>query len=119
MATVKIMLVDGLNIGNVANLEAEIREAGVGDMLDANDESEKVISTPDGYQLIASPLLVGINTLRRQIVRIGDIKGPLTLGEIRKLTPVDLDILQSSADELEKASLKRVSARGRGEGGAA
>ncbi len=117
MRTANVTLIDGLKIGETVHREAEIREAGVADLLDATSESEKLVRTPEGYHLIASSLMVGVNTLRRQIVKIGEYKGPLTLNEIKALSPVDLDLLQSKADELEKASMARIENRGRSEGG--
>ncbi|KJS28555.1 MAG: hypothetical protein VR64_23975 [Desulfatitalea sp. BRH_c12] len=112
MATVKVVLKTGLTIGEAVHLEAEIREASAGDLIEATDESEKVIKTPDGYQLIASPTLVGLNVLRRQIVRVGDYAGPLSIAELKKLSSADLSLLQESAEQLETASLAGLAARG-------
>jgi phage FluMu protein gp41 len=112
MATVKFDLKEGIKIGEAVYIAAEIREASAGDLIDAADESEKLIATPDGYQLLASPTLVGLNTLRRQIVCIGDYKGPLTLSELKKLSAADLSLLQEKALTLEDASLKKVIDRG-------
>lgn len=112
MATVKFSLKEGLKVGENVYIAAEIREATAGDLIDAADESEKLISTPDGYQLLASPTLVGLNTLRRQILCIGDYKGPLTLSELKKLSAADLSLLQENAMALEDASLKKVITRG-------
>lgn len=117
MATKKVRLKTGLQVGEERHFEAEIREATVADMLDATEESEKVVRTAEGYQLVTSPLLVGVNTLRRQIVRIGTYDGPLSMAEIRKLPPYDLDTLQAAADTLEQATMQEVMARGRGDGG--
>lgn len=112
MATIKVNLKEGLKIGDTIYTAAEIREATAGDLIDAADESEKLIATPDGYQLLASPTLVGLNTLRRQILCIGDYKGPLTLAELKKLSAADLSLLQEKAIALEDASLKKVITRG-------
>lgn len=112
MATVKCTLKHGLKIGEVTHVEAEIREATGGDLIDATDESEKVVLTPEGYQLLSSPTLVGLNTLRRQIVRVGEYKGPLTIAELKKLSATDLSLLQEKALQLESASLKEVKDRG-------
>lgn len=113
MATITAILTRGLKIKDVVHTEAEIREATAEDLIDATDESEKVVRTAEGFQLLASPTLVGLNTLRRQIVRIGDYKGPLTLGELKKLSAVDLSLLQEKAGELETATLAEIAARGR------
>ena len=112
MATVKCTLNAGITIKDVVHLEAEIREATAADLIDATDESEKLVRTPDGYELLASPTLVGLNTLRRQIVRIGEYKGPLSIAELKKLTATDLSLLQEKAVQLENASLEEVKDRG-------
>jgi len=113
MATVKVTLKTGLTIADRTHLEAEIREATAADLIDASDESEKLIATPEGYQLLASPTLVGLNTLRRQVVRIGEHAGPLSLAELRKLSAGDLSLIQETALTLETASLEGALKRGR------
>lgn len=116
MATVQIDLQKGLTIGEETHTAAEIREATAADLIDATEESEKLVATPDGgYQLLASPTLVGLNCLRRQIVRVGEHPGPLTMGELRKLSAHDLSLLQEKAQALETATLKGVAERGRGD----
>lgn len=113
MAEITVMLEKGLTIAKETHLEAVLREVTAGDMIEATEESEKLVSTPSGYQLLASPTLVGMNTLRRQIVRIGLHKGPLTLGELKKLSSTDIGLLQDQAVLLENASLEGVTSRGR------
>jgi phage FluMu protein gp41 len=113
MATTTVTLNPGLQIGETYHTLAEIREATGGDLIDATDESEKLVPTPEGYQLVTSPTLVGLNTLRRQIVRIGEYKGPLLMAELKKLTATDLSLLQEKAMTLENASLREFAERGR------
>jgi len=106
MATVTVELARGLEVGEVRHTLAEVRGATVGDMLDAAEEGERLVRTPDGdFRLLASAELVGVSLLRRQIVRIGEHPGPLTLGEIRRLDAGDMERLQRAAQELEAASL--------------
>ena len=113
MATVKVVLNKGLTIGEETHLEAELREASAGDLIDATDESEKLTLTPDGYQLIASPTQVGLNTLRRQVVRLGSYVGPLAMTELKKLSAVDISLLQEGAARLDTATMEEVAKRGR------
>lgn len=114
MATVNCTLSKGLTIGETIHKEAVIREVTAGDLIDATDDSEKLVLTPEGsYTLIASPTLVGVHTLRRQIVSIGTHPGPLTLSEIKLLSGKDLELLQQKAEELETASLKGVEEAGK------
>jgi len=111
MAEVKVELHKGLVSGEKTHTSAVIRELTAGDIFDAQSEAERVIQTPEGPQLVASPSAVGIHTLRRQIVRIGDIEGPLSMGELRKLSPVDLERLQSESIDLEQAVMASVASR--------
>lgn len=113
MATVNCTLNKGLTIGTVAHKLAVIREVTAGDLIDATDESEKLTLTPEGYQLIASPTLVGLNTLRRQVVSVGDHPGPLTIAEMRLLSGTDLNLLQQKAADLDDATLEAVEKQGK------
>ncbi len=113
MANITLALPDGLKIGEEVHKEAELREASAGDMIAAMSDTEKVIATPEGYQIAANPALVGIAVLGRQIVRIGTHKGPLTMAEMGYLSAMDLSLLQAEADKLEQAALNRIAERGR------
>jgi phage FluMu protein gp41 len=120
MASVKCTLKQGLKTVDaktaeeIMNLEAELREVTAGDLIDAAEESERLVLTPEGnYQLVTSPTLTGLHCLRRQIVRIGEHPGPLTLGELRKLSGADLNLLNATAASLENATLEDVAKRGR------
>lgn len=113
MATIKVKLKDGLTVGEERHLEAELREVTAGDLIDATEESEKPILTAQGYELLVSNTMVGLNTLRRQIVKVGDHPGPLTLGELKKFSGRDLNLLQAEATQLDNASLAEVTAQGK------
>ncbi len=117
MATHEIELINGLTIGEKVHRHAMIREATAADLIDATDESEKVIRTEEGFQLIASPTMVALNTLRRQIVKVGEYEGPLSLSELKKLSAPDLSLLQEGAEVLEAATLDKVRDRGRDSAG--
>jgi phage FluMu protein gp41 len=121
MATVNAQLKYGLKIGDVVYRNAVIREATSGDILDAMEESEKVVLLPgrdkDEPALVHSPTMVGIHTMRRQIINIDEYKGPLSLAEVKRLHPSDLDMLQKKAEELEAAGLSGLIDRGRVDGG--
>lgn len=113
MATVQCTLNGGLKVGETVHKEAVIREATAADLIDATEESEKLVATPEGYKLIASPTMVGLHCLCRQVVAIGDHPGPLTLAELRRLSAHDLSLLQELAQTLEAASIEGVTDRGR------
>ena len=113
MSTADVKLKKGLKVGDVIHTAAVIREATGGDFIEATEESERLCLTPEGnYILVASPALVGINTLRRQIVKIGDYEGPLTLREMKLLSGRDIQLLQETAENLESAAMKEVARRG-------
>lgn len=113
MANTTVTLIKGLKIGESVHLEAELREATVADMVDGASDAERVVATPDGYQLVASPTRTSLEVLRRQIVRIGDHQGPLSLAELKMLSAKDLELLNLAADGLEQATVRAVEERGR------
>lgn len=121
-ATVEITLLHGLKAGEQVHKKVVVRELRAGDIIDATQESERLVETAAGPVLVASPGLVGIHTLRRQIKSIGDIDGPLSLVELRLLHPVDLDLIQEAANKLEAASVqaleasRKVAQKGRSDG---
>ena len=114
MATkIEVELLDGIKIGEAVHTAAVLREATAADLIDATEESERVVPTQQGYTLLASPTMVALHTLRRQIVAVGDFKGPLAMGEIRKLSSRDLSLPQEEAMKLETATLEETARRGR------
>lgn len=117
MSTVKVTLHKGLKIKDVYHKEAQLREATAGDMIDATEDSERLALTPEGnYILVASPTLVGINILRRQIVKVGEYEGPLTLTEMKMLSGADIGLLQQKAEQLDTAVAEELAKRGRDNG---
>lgn len=113
MATVSVTLTKGLKIEEEVHLEAVLREATAGDLIEATADSERLMLTPEGYQLVPSPTMVGTNVLCRQIVRIGTHNGPLTVGELGKLSAGDLKLLQQKAEQLEAGAFAGVTGLGR------
>lgn len=113
MRTVEVLLDKGLQIGDTVETLAVLRELTAGDAIEATEESERLFQAADGPCLVASPCMVGMNTLRRQIVSIGGHQGPLTIGELKRLSSTDLSLLQEKALTLERATLKEVFDRGR------
>lgn len=115
MAQVEFALKKGLDVGGLTHTNCVLREPTAGDVIDASEESEKVVLVGLEPQLVTSPTLVGINTLRRQIVRIGEVNGPLEREMFGKLSPEDLNLIQQQAEQLEQAA-RKVSQRGRTDG---
>lgn len=118
MAQTTFTLRDGLPFGKGDEQErlkeVTLRELTGGDLIDARMESERVISTGEGPRLVSSPELLALHCLRRQIISIGKIKGPMSLANLRSLSLVDLRDIEEKADTLEAALLaERLGQRGR------
>lgn len=113
----KVTLHKGLTVGEKIQNVATLRELNAGDVLKAMEESERVVMVPtaNGIEptLLMSSALMGVNTLRRQIVSIGEIQGPLEREQLDLLSDRDLDILQTGASDMEKAIAKALIERGR------
>jgi len=89
-----------ITIGGEECRELILREVGGGDVIEAQEESEKLVMTPDGPALVASPTLVGLNVLRRQVVKVGEkVDGPVDIATLKRLHPLDLNAVQEAADE--------------------
>ncbi len=125
-ARVTITLIHGLAIGEDTHKEVVLREPTAGDILDAQEASERLmmVPAPDGGfepMLISSPSRSSMEVLRRQIVTIGDISGPLDEKLLRKLDPEDLNLLLQKTGNLSAGSINQVQEelvkRGRDEGG--
>ncbi|MBA3027439.1 MAG: hypothetical protein FP814_09810 [Desulfobacterium sp.] len=114
MAQTTIDLKDGLIIGDKKHTLAEIKEYTAGDLLDACDAAEKIVYTVDAAPiLVSSPTRMDMELLCRQIVRIGEHPGPLSMNEMRKLSGTDLALLQGAAAALDAGASKAIAKRGR------
>ena len=91
-----------------------LRELTTGDLLDAETAAERLVMTAEGEPvLVKSPALFGYEILRRQIASIGKINGPISLRELRSLTPEDLNRISLFVQNWESAKAEQVVARGR------
>ncbi len=106
MAKITFDLLDGLRLGDAIHKEAELRELTAGDILDATEDSEKIVQTKNGAQVVQSPTLVGAHLMRRQILRIGGINGPLTLAQLRKLSGRDFQLISAMIDGIDDIASK-------------
>lgn len=118
--TIEVPLKDGLKVGDDTLHDAVVRELTGADLIDAQAEAERLVQTPDGPAFVSSPAAMGLALLRRQLVRIGNLKGPLEVADLRKLSAHDLNTLQEKADALDRAAAKaladEVAGRGRDDG---
>jgi len=113
MSEITVPLTHGLTVGKAVFKKAVLREPTAGDVIEAQEESEKLVTTFDEknkpqHEFIPSPTMVGVHVLRRQIKSIDDCSGPLSLDNIKSLHPEDLSLLQEKANELENAAVKVV-----------
>lgn len=113
MSNHEVPLIDGFKLGDDVHMVAVIRRDLAVDMINAVEAAEKLISTPDGYQLVSNPLVVGFLALGQQIISVGDIDGPFGKERMGLFSGVDLEILRQFADGMNVASLKQIEARGR------
>ncbi|CAM3169770.1 phage tail assembly protein [Moritella viscosa] len=115
MAVITFELNDGLTISDVTHSEVTMRELSSGDVIDAQLASEKIVIMNDRPVVYTSDVLLGLELLRRQVESVGSYAGPLSIKDLRKLSPPDLTLLQLKADELDMALAEALAARGRTE----
>jgi phage FluMu protein gp41 len=117
MAEAKFKLSVGYKVGKDTLYDVVLSDLTTGDIIQSQLESEKLVTTEKGAELVTSPTLAGANMLRRQIVSIGDVKGPLSLDELQRLHLDDFELIQYKAQELDQAQARRMgqenAARGR------
>lgn len=117
MARIELTLTHGLVVGDDTLKAVVLREPTAGDIIDAQEEAEKLVYAvdPDTARLVpslvASPTMVGVHVLRRQIVAIGNLSGPIELAMLKRLHPEDLALLQAKADELDAAANAEIASR--------
>lgn len=121
---ISVPLIHGLPIGEAFCKDVVLREATAGDVLEAQEAAEKLMMVPNaegGFEpmLVVSPSRVGVEVLRRQIVSIGDVSGPLDLKLMHRLDPEDLNLLLAKSEQLDGAAVAQTQEgtkqRGRGD----
>lgn len=80
----------GFQIGETKHLDFELREYTVADLIDAEAETH-----------VTQVIAFNAQLMVRQLIRIGDFKGPFTVGQIKTLAPVDWRILRAAQMGLE------------------
>lgn len=113
MSEIPVTLINGVKVGDTVHKEAVIREELVADLISASENAEKLISTPDGYQLVSNPVMIGLLSMGQQIVRVGDVEGPFGKEMMAKLSTADLEVLRGATDALSEATLQQLKNRGR------
>lgn len=72
MAEMTINLQHPVKVGDMTYETVTIRELTPGDLIEAGLEAERPVLTEQGYELLSSPTLMGVNCLMRQIVKLDD-----------------------------------------------
>jgi phage FluMu protein gp41 len=118
-----------LTLGGVEFIRAQLRELTAGDILAAQEASEKVVQQRDGsLALVGSPAAMGRELLCRRIAWLHSDDGtkhdgPLSTAELGRMSPEDLHALQQAADALDALLALRagekLAQRGRNAGGGA
>ena len=109
MAEHQFDLIDGITTGEgdkaATHKRVTLRTLTSGDLEDAALEAERVIRDEDGgVALATSPVLMSNAILRRQVIQLGGIMGPLPAPLFRKFSAADLELLQAEAELLDAAS---------------
>lgn len=113
MAIMTFELQHGLKAGDQVHHEVGLRELTSGDVIDAQLTSEKVALVEGKAMAYTSEVLMGFELLRRQVEYVGSYKGPLSIKDLRKLKPSDLEHLQEKAQELDALLIEEIAKRGR------
>ncbi|WP_262032669.1 phage tail assembly protein [Serratia liquefaciens] len=95
------------------HIQVELRELNTKDIVESQLASERVVIGENGKAVAyCSEVMMGLEMLRRQILVIGSIPGPLDMKQIYQLHPEDLKLLTEKADAMDSL-LTEVSERGR------
>ncbi|HCI6319550.1 TPA: phage tail assembly protein [Klebsiella quasipneumoniae subsp. similipneumoniae] len=107
MAEMKITLKHGYVAGKgtddeIRYTEVTFRELTSKDVIDAQLEAERVVIGENGKAVAyCSEVLMGLALLRKQILWVGEIPGPLSLKQLYSFHPEDLELLSSSASKMD------------------
>lgn len=121
-----VPLADVLPLGKVTYTRAILRQLTAGDILEAQEEAERLVYAKDGtLSLVMSPARMGREALRRQVSSLegesGEtFDGPLAVEELGRLSGRDLAALQAGVELLDSVAARNaeaLQARGRSAAG--
>ena len=120
MAEHLVSLRDGITIGDDCHREVALRELTAADIFAAQEAAERLVFSPDNDgrmqpALVVSDSKFGVELLRRQVARIGEIS-KITTDVLGRLSTHDLALLQEEAATLEAAgsrAIQEMAERGR------
>lgn len=116
MAIMTFDLEHGYKVGESTHMEVGLRKLTTGDYIDAQLAAEKVVVQNGKALSYTSDVLMGLEMLCRQIEYIGQVQGPFTIQELRKLHDDDFDLVQKKATALDNQLAEALAARGRSQG---
>ncbi|WP_424404556.1 hypothetical protein [Pasteurella sp. PK-2025] len=110
----ELRLKQGLMYGDEPQYDVVLRDLSTGDLIDAELAAERLMVDKQGNPtLVVSQVLFSYELLRRQIASIGKLQGPLSLAQLRSLTPEDLGLINAALEAVESAKAQKVLERGR------
>ncbi|WP_330993282.1 phage tail assembly protein [Pluralibacter gergoviae] len=78
------------------------RELTSKDVIDAQLAAERVVISDNGKAVAyCSEVLMGVELLRRQILQVGELPGPLSLKQLYAFHPEDLEMLTARAGDVD------------------
>ncbi|HBQ6087519.1 TPA: phage tail assembly protein [Klebsiella pneumoniae subsp. pneumoniae] len=107
MAQMTLTLIHGYVTGKgtddeMRHKEVTFRELTSEDVINSQLAAERVVIGENGKAVAyCSEVLMGVELLRRQILKVGEIPGPLSLKQIYNFHPEDLEILSSKASSMD------------------
>ncbi|MEG7608926.1 phage tail assembly protein [Citrobacter braakii] len=107
MAEMTFTLVHGLRTGKGTNDEmlhkdVTLRELTSRDVIESQLASERVVLGDNGKAVAyCSEVMMGLEMMRRQIKKIGEIPGPLDMNQIYALHPEDLKLLTEKGQAMD------------------
>ncbi|MBY8111738.1 phage tail assembly protein [Vibrio fluvialis] len=113
MAILTFSLQHGYKVGESTHHEVGLRELNSGDYIDAQVAAEKVIVHEGKAVAYTSDVMYGLELLVRQVEYIGQVQGPLSVKELRKLHQDDFMMIQKKAQELDVMIAEELAQRGR------
>ena len=71
-----LVLTDGLRVGDTVHKEVEFKDITAGDILEATEAAERIVTTRDGHAAaVVSDARLGMEILRRRIAKADDVFG--------------------------------------------
>ncbi|MFK3619159.1 phage tail assembly protein [Pasteurella multocida] len=110
----QLRLKQGLMYGDEPQYDVVLRDLTTGDLIDAELASERLMLDKQGNPvLVTSQTLFSYELLRRQIASIGKLNGPISLAQLRSLSPDDLALINAALTAIDTAKAEKVLERGR------